>query len=279
AGRVPTDRGLRFYVDTFVEKHPLSEKEQEDIQAHYRIPEKDIRSLLKKTGRTLAHFSRYISLVASPKLEQTVFKHIEFFPLSRGRLLGILVSHSGLVENRILEIHEELNYRDLEKINNCCNTFFYGLTLEEARDKMERELARAHREYDRLIAKALLFSQELFGEQSPAELAVEGEAQLFGTKNFATVERIKDLLESLEEKQQLLKILDSCLASPGVRIFIGAESQSPVTKDLSLITSTYSQGDRLLGTIGVIGPNSMDYSKVISIVDFTARMVSDLMVA
>lgn len=277
AGRLPTDKGLRFYVDTFVEKHPLSEQEKKELQAHYQIPEKDIPTLLKKTSKALAHLSKYISLVVSPKLEQTVFKHIEFLPLSRGRLLGIFVSQTGLVENRILEIYDELNLREIEKINNYCNTFFYGLTLEEARAKMEKELACTHREYDRLITQALLFSQELLGEQSPAELVVDGEAQLFGTRGFSTIERIKTLLESLEEKQQLLKILDSCLASSGVRIFIGQESRCQATKDLSLITSTYSQGNCLLGTIGVIGPNSMDYAKVISIVDFTAKMVSDLL--
>lgn len=277
AGRVPTDQGLRFYVDTFVERHPLSEKEQREIQEHYHIPEKDTRSLLKNTSRALAALSKYVSLVAGPKLEQTIFKHVEFLPLSRGRLLGIFVAQTGQVENRILEIQEELNFRDLEKINNYCNTFFYGLTLEEARDKMDRELARTHREYDRLITQALLFSQELFGEAGPAELVMEGHAQLLGTKNFSSVERIRELLDSLEEKQQLLKILDSCLASPGVRIFIGAESHCSATRDLSLITSTYSHGGRLLGTIGVIGPTSMDYAKVISIVDFTAKMVSDLM--
>lgn len=277
AGRIPTDQGLRFYVDTFVENHPLSEAEQRAIQTHYQIAEKDIPSLLKKTSTALATLSKFVSLVVTPKLEQTIFKHIEFLPLSKRRLLGIFVSQTGVVENRILETHDDLNFRELEKINNYCNACFFGLTLEEAREKLARESAKTHQEYDRLIHKALLFSQELFGQTSPTELMIEGEAQLLGTKAFSTMERIKELLTSLEEKQQLLKILDSCLDSPGVRIFIGSESHCQVTKDLSLITSTYSQGNRLLGTIGVIGPTSMNYSKVISIVDFTSKMLSDLM--
>lgn len=276
AGRIPTEKGLRLYVDTFLERRPLSETEQIKIQEQYHLHEKDIRSLMHKTSKTLARLSKYVSLVVTPHLEKTRFKHIEFLPLSKGRLLGIFVFQTGVVENRILEIHEELNFRDLEKINNYCNACFFGLTLEEAREKLGKELTRAHQEYDRLTRKALLFSQELFGASSPSELVVDGEAQLLGTKAFSTLSQIKELLESLEEKQQLLTILNSCLESPGVRIFIGAESLSPATKDLSLITSTYAQGDHLLGTIGVIGPTSMDYGKVIAIVDFTAKLVGNL---
>lgn len=275
AGRIPTDRGLRYYVDTLVEKHPLSEEVQNEIRKQTHLPEAGIRTLLQRTGLALSRLSKYVSLVATPKLEQTVFKHIEFLPLSRRRLLGIFVLQNGLVENQILQIPEELNYRDLEKINNYCNTFFYSLTLEAAREKMQKELARAHKEYDKLLTQALLFSQEFFGEAQGSELVVGGQSCLLENKNFATVEKIRELLASLEEKQQILNILDSCLSSPGVRIFIGAESRWEAIKDYSLITSTYTQGDRLLGTLGVLGPTRMDYSRVISMVDFTAKMVSD----
>lgn len=256
AGRVPTEKGLRFYVDTFVERNPLSENEQQEIQQQYALPEKDIRSLMQKTSRVLATLSQCVSLVLTPKLERTVFKHIEFLPLSQGRLLGIFVSQTGNVENRIIEINEELNYRELEKINNYCNASFIGLTLEEAKEKLVKELTNAHLEYDRLLSKALSLSHDFLNTLPPSELVTEG---------------------IINEKEQLLKIMDSCLASPGIRIFIGAESQCSATKDLSLITATYAQGEKLLGTLGVIGPTHMNYSKMISIVDFTAKMVSNLL--
>lgn len=270
AGRLPTDKGLRFYVDTFVEKHPLSEQEEREIQTQYKLPEKDIRSLMQKTSTVLATLSQCVSLVLTPRLERTTFKHIEFLPLSKQRVLGIFVSQAGTVENKILETSEELNYRDLEKINNYANASFLGLTFEEAREKLAKELSHEHLEYDRLLSKALLLSQKLFDGMEKSELMVEGE--------FSTLERVKELLQSLEEKEQILKILDSCLKNPGVRIFIGAESQCGTMKDLSLITATYSQDGKLLGTLGVIGPTSMNYSKMISIVDFTAKIVSDLLI-
>ena len=256
AGRVPTEKGLRFYVDTLGKRNPLSENEQKEIQQQYALPENDIRSLMQKTSRVLATLSQCVSLVLTPKLERTVFKHIEFLPLSHGKLLGIFVSQTGTVENRIIEINEELNYRELEKINNYCNASFIGLTLEEAKEKLVKELTNAHLEYDRLLSKALTLSHDFLSTLPPSELVMEG---------------------TIDEKEQLLKIMDSCLSSPGVRIFIGAESQSSATKDLSLITATYAQGNKLLGTLGVIGPTHMNYSKMISIVDFTAKMVSNFL--
>ncbi|OGQ04504.1 MAG: heat-inducible transcription repressor HrcA [Deltaproteobacteria bacterium RIFCSPLOWO2_01_44_7] len=267
AGRVPTQKGLRYYVDSLVEKRPLTEDERKSIQDHYKVGGKDIRRVMQQTGKILAAFSQCVGLVLTPNWKKTIFKHIEFLPLSRGRLLGIFVSQNGMVENRILEIGEELNYRELEKINNYCNASFVGLTLEEAREKVVKEFSKAQGEYDKLLSKALLLSQNLLMGIETNELVVE----------FSTIEKTKGLMQSLEEKQQLLKVLDSCLDSAGVRIFIGAESRLEPVKDLSLVTATYTEGNRILGTLGVIGPTSMDYSRVIPMVDFTAKLVTDFL--
>lgn len=269
AGRIPTEKGLRFYVDTCVEKKSLSPAEEAAIRKEHQLAEKDIRSLLSKTGKVLATLSQCVSLVVSPKLERTVLKQIEFLPLSQGRLLGIFVSQTGIVENKILEMAEAFNYRELEKINNFCNSRFSGLTLEEAKEKLNKELVQEHLEYDRLLSKALFLSQELFEGTEKTEVRVEGELSI--------LERVNTLLSSIEEKRGIMNILDSCLANPDVRIFIGAESRCETMKDLSLITASYAQDGKLLGTLGVIGPVSMDYSKVISIVDFTAKTVSHLL--
>ena len=194
AGRIPTEQGLRYYVDSLVEQRPLSEGEKNAIQNQYKVAEKDIRSLMLKTGKVLATISQYAGLVLTPKWEKTVFKHIEFLPLSHGRLLGIFVSQTGMVENRILEVREEFNYPELEKINNYCNARFVGLTLEEAREKSAQELTQTHKEYDKLLSKALLFSHELLNNIQPAELLMEGEAQLLEVPEFATMEKAKELM-------------------------------------------------------------------------------------
>ncbi|MDO8527377.1 MAG: heat-inducible transcriptional repressor HrcA [Deltaproteobacteria bacterium] len=269
AGRIPTEKGIRYYVDTLVEQRPLSEGEKQAIQNHYLSPKKDIRSMLQQTGTALATISQYIGLVLTPNLEKTIFKHIEFLPLSHARLLGIFVSQSGVVENRILEVHEDLNHRELEKINNYCNASFVGLTLEESREKVSSELLQVHHEYDRLLSKAMLFSQELLNGISKTDLVVEAD--------YSSMEDIHKMMKSLGEKQQLLKVLDSCLESSGVRIFIGTESRCDAVKSLSLVTAPYTQSGNILGTLGVIGPVHMDYKKVIPMVDFTAKLVSSFL--
>lgn len=279
AGRIPTEKGLRYYVDTLIEKRPLSEKEQTTIQHQYDLSDKDIPTLMRQTGRILAEVSQQAGLVLTPKWENTVFKHMEFLPLSRGRLLGIFVAQNGMVENQILEAAGDFNYRELEKINNYCNAVFVGLTLKEARTKALREVKSLNREVDRLLSQAILFSNELLQKIQPQEVVVEGESQLLGSREFSSVEQVRALMQSLEEKQGLLKILDSCLESTGVRIFIGAENPLSPSQNLSLITATYHCNHQVLGTVGVIGPTRMDYSKVIPIVDFTAKVVSDILEA
>ena len=277
AGRVPTTKGLRYYVDSLVETRSLSDQEKTEIQSHYPVSGQDIPSLMRHTGRVLAQISKYAGLVLTPCWGKTIFKHIEFLPLSRGRLLGIFVSQTGMVENRILEVTEDFNYRELEKINNYCNARFVGLTLEDAREKAAQELVRAHKEYDKLLLQSLLLSQELLGGIQPPDLVVEGEAHLVGVPHFATLDRVKELMVSLDEKRQILKVLDSCLESSGIRIFIGSESQCEPVKNLSLITATYGQGKDILGTLGVIGPTSMDYSRLIPMIDFTAKLVTNFL--
>lgn len=277
AGRIPTQKGLRYYVDTLIEKRELNQEEKREITHHYHKTQHDIPSLFKQTSKMLATISKHTSLVQTPKWDKTVFKHLEFLPLSQGRVLGIFVAQNGMVENRILEGNENLTYSDLEKINNYCNACFVGLTLDEARGKAAKELVLVHKEYDRLLSKALLLAQNFLGEISENDLMIGGGSHLLDSPSLTTMEKVRQLLQTLEEKRQLLSLLDSCLESPGVRIFIGAESRCEAAHEMSLVTATYSCEGEVLGTLGVIGPTSMNYTKVIPMVDFTAKLVSDLL--
>lgn len=277
AGRIPTTKGLRYYVDTLIEKRSLSPNEKEAIENHFPVRRKDIPSLMKQTGQMLATISQYAGLVVTPRWSKTVFKHLEFLPLSGGRLLAIFVSQDGMVENRILETTDNFNYRDLEKINNYCNASFVGLSLEDARKKVAIELQQAEFEYDRLLSNALLFSRELFQDIGESDLVVEGESRLLDSPAFSNVESIREILRILEEKQKLLNILDTSVKSPGVKIFIGSDAEEGGVRNVSMITATYGSKTQVLGTLGVIGPTHLDYSRVIPMVDFTAKLVSQLM--
>lgn len=278
AGRVPTERAMRYYVDSLIKVRELDMEERTRITMRYDNANPSIDTLLRQTSGILSTISKYAGIVASPRAEQIAFKQIEFIPLSRTRLLGIFVSQSGLVQNKIIECDHEYTYPELERINNYCNCAFLGLTLRDAREKATRELSNDRAEYDRLLKKAMLMSQVLLDDVPDGDLLVDGEKRLLDTPEFAHIETLKQVLGALEQKQQLVKLFDRCLESEGVKIFIGAESGIPV-QGMSMVTAPYHKGGKILGTLGVIGPTRMDYTQVIPVVDFTAKLVSDLMEA
>ena len=277
SGRIPTEKGLRFYVDTLIERRPLSDKDQEEIRGRYHLPEIQVRTLLQKTSTILAGISRYASLVLTPQWDKNIFKHMEFLPLSQGRLLGIFVTQSGMVENRVIETPDDFNFRELEKINNYCNSAFYGLTLEEAREKTVCELAQVKTDYDQLLLKALLLASDVLNVGQTPELLLEGEAQLLEQPEFADAEQLRRLMKTLEEKREIVRLLEHVAQSPEVQIFIGAESETGVGQHLSLVAAPYAVRGEIVGTLGVIGPTRMDYARVIPIVDFTAQLVGSLL--
>ena len=277
AGRIPTDKGLRFYVDTLVKQRELSDIEKEEIRQRYPLPEEGLRSLVKKTSHVLATFSQYVGLVVTPKWKQTIFKHMEFLPLSQKRLLGIFVTQSGWVRNRILEVEQDFTHADLEKMNNYCNKVFYGLSLEEAKTKIKKELEEDQNHYDRLLSKALVFAATVLKPAEEAELFLEGESQLFNHPEFAEIEKVQKLVNVLEEKQKILTLLECADKSPDVQIFIGSENSNLSLENVSMVTAQYKKADEIFGTLGVIGPKSMDYARVIPIVDFTAKLLGDFL--
>lgn len=276
AGRIPTAQAMRYYVDSILNVRELDDDERKQIEERYAGTNAGLDSLLRRTSTILSAISHYAGIVAAPRAAQIAFKHIEFIPLSRTRLLGIFVAQSGMVQNRIIECNLELTYPELERINNYCNTSFLGLTLSEAREKAERELSVERAEYDKLLKRAMTMSHELLCDVSDGDVMIEGEQKLMDAPEFSQIESLKEVLAALEEKQMMVKFLDRCLESNGVHIFIGSESGFPID-GVSMVTAPYRRRGNLIGTLGVIGPTRMDYSSVIPVVDFTAKLVSDLM--
>lgn len=277
AGRVPTDAGFRYYVESLLKRRELSEGEMEAIRQKCGGDERGISAVLQRTSRMLAAVSHYVGLVVTPRAERIVFKRIEFVPLSRRRILGILVSQEGIVENRLLEVSEELSYPELERIANYCNQVFMGLTLDEALEKVRRELETERADYDRLLKKAMLFSKQVLAGVGQAELVVDGEEQLLEEPEFAEADTFRKLLEALEEKERMLHVLDRCREGEGVRIFVGADAEVRGVNGMSIVSAPYFKDGKAVGTLGVIGPMRMDYSNVVPIVDFTAKVLGDVL--
>lgn len=275
AGRVPTASGFRYYVNSLLKRRELTEKEMETIRERCIEDERNIESVLQRTSRILAAVSHYVGLVVTPLANEIVFKRIDFVPLSQYKLLGIFVSMDGQVENRLIEIGEELTYPEIEHITNYLNESLVGLKLDEALEKIGRELEVERADYDVLLKKAMVFSKTVLEGVSQGDIVVEGETQLLDAPEFAEAGRFRRLLKAIEEKEGILRILTRCRDAQGVSIFLGADADMDGINTLGIVGAPYLKDGRAIGTLGVIGPMRMDYSRVVPIVDFTAKVLSD----
>lgn len=271
SGRLPTDKGIRYYIDRLLEIEPISAEKLHQIKGEYRDTSYNVSALLQKTSRILSGLSNYAGLVVAPTMSEIVIKHMEFIPLSRGKVLGIFVGQNGIVENRVIKVSDECNYLELEKISNYCNRAFYSLTLSDAKRKASAELVRSQKEYDEIISRALQLSDELFLSMEASDLFVDGSAQLLD------MPKASDVLEAIEEKKRVIDLLNNAMEGSNVNIFIGSESGYSAFQDCSVVSASYKKDGRVLGSLGVIGPTRMNYSKVIPIVDCTARLIGDLL--
>lgn len=276
AGRVPTEKAYRFYVDTLLEVRRVSRDEREEIRRRCSVAGRDIGSVLKDTSRMLSSVSHYTGIVVAPRFVSNVFRHIEFVKLGGRRLLAILVSQNGTVQNRLVEADEELPGEELVRMANYLNGLLQGLTIGQVRQRLLAEMQDEKTMYDAMLAKALRLSQQTLAEDG-SEVFIEGQANILEQPEFTDVARMKEIFRAFEEKNQLVSLLDRCLEAQGINIFIGAESHLNQMSGMSLITSTYVTGKNTLGVLGVIGPTRMGYAKVIPIVDYTARVVSKLL--
>jgi heat-inducible transcriptional repressor len=276
AGRVPTDKAFRFYVDSLLQVRTIDQDQQDEIRSRYRGRSRDVGEILKDTSRILSSISHYIGIVIAPRFAADVFRQIEFVQLCDRRILAILVSESGVVQNRIIESDEMLNSEDLVRMSNYLNDLLKGLTISEVKKRLVKEMENEKVRYDVLLSRALMLSEQTLDDSS-AEVFIEGQVNILEQPEFADVEKMKDIFRAFEEKSQLITLLDRCMVAERVNIFIGAENFLSRMNRMSVITAPYASGPNTLGILGVIGPTRMGYDKVIPIVDYTARILSELL--
>lgn len=276
AGRVPTDKAYRFYVDSLLAVRRIDKAERERIRKRYVGAGRDIGAVLHETSRLLSSVSHYTGIVLAPRFSATIFRHIEFVKLGGRRILAILVADNGAVQNRLIESDEEFSSEELIRMSNYLNELLVGVPVGQVRTRMLEEMRNEKVLYDKLLARALQFSEQSLNDDG-AQIFIEGQTNILEQPEFADSRRMRDLFRAFEEKNQLVGLLDRCLDAQGVQIFIGAETHLSQMEGLSIITSTYLTGKNTLGVLGVIGPTRMGYAKVIPIVDYTAKLVSRLL--
>ncbi|MFN2549984.1 MAG: heat-inducible transcriptional repressor HrcA [Myxococcales bacterium] len=270
AGRIPTSRGYRYYVDALLRVKAPSAEERDEIerQAHEAAPR--LEGLMTAASRVLHSLTRHAGVVAAPRPQSERLQRIEFLQLREGRVLAVLVSRSGAVRNRLLTLPQAIS--SLEQSANYLNSLIADLTLAEAQARLRAELDRDRRELSELQAHALALGAQAVQVEQPA-MVIEGQASFLEDKALAQdVAKIRALFRALEEKEQLLSVLDRTLDAEELRIFIGAES-GIVGPDLAIVAAPYRLKGEVVGALGVIGPTRMDYSRVVPLVELTARTV------
>ncbi len=274
-GRIPTDRGLRYYVDTLLRVRSLSTGEKEEIRERFGATRTDLPEMMQRTSRLLRELSHLTVVVQAPRPDSDVVEHIEFVRLRDDQLLAVIASSSGQIQNKLVPLDVPLPPADLDRINNYLNSLVSGLTLDQARARLASEIESDRAAHDQLAARALQLAAAAVPTDTGADVLVDGQSNLLSGQT--DLERAKTLLRTLEEKDLIVRLLDRTLSAPGICVFIGAEANLADLTDISVVAAPYGGDGKPLGTIGVIGPSRMNYSRVIPLVDFTSEMISEVL--
>ena len=267
AGRIPTARGYRLFVDTML----TAQREQLPTQS---LAPDQPQKVIANAAHLLSSLSQFVGVVLAPR-RTSVFKQIEFLRLSDKRLLVIIVSPDGDVQNRVIFPDTEYSQSQLVEAANYINAHFAGLTIEQVRDRLQSEVEKLRGEIASLMQAAMQASSEVMTE-SQDDVVVSGERNLLAVTDFSSdMGQLRRAFDLFEQKAQLMRLLDVSSKAEGVRIFIGGESQVVPFEELSVVSANYEVDGQVVGTLGVIGPTRMHYDRMIQIVDITSRLVSN----
>lgn len=276
AGRVPTDRGYRFFVDTLLRVQPVDAQAIEELRRNLGSASyESSKSLVASASQFLSNFTQLAGVVTVPRPQAAALTQIEFVGLSDNRVLVVLVFNGREVQNRIIRLDRHHSADELKRASNFLNDQFAGRTLGQARNEILRQLQEARETMNDLMVEAISMAQQAF-QQDPAaglEYVIAGETNLMGAAHLTNVEKLRRLFEAFNEKRDFLNLLDQTLHAEGVQIFIGQESGYQVLDDCSVVTAPYGGDDGVIGVIGVIGPTRMAYERIIPIVDVTAKLL------
>jgi heat-inducible transcriptional repressor len=275
AGRVPTDKGYRFFVDTLLRVQPLDDASVSELRRQLDGEHDTSKALVSAASQLLSSVTRLAGVVTLPHSRAASITQVEFVGLSENRVLAVLVFNDREVQNRMVQLDRRYSPDELRRASGFLNEQFAGRTLEGARDEILRQLREAHADMNQIMVDAISVAQRIFGPQPGDELeyVIAGETNLMSVAELSSVEKLRRLFEAFNEKRDFLNLLDQSLRATGIQIFIGHESGYQILDDCSIVTAPYTSGDTVVGVLGVIGPTRMAYERVIPIVDMTAKLL------
>ena len=276
AGRVPTDKAYRFYVDFLMKRRVITQRDRDIIDRDLHL-EDSAENLMARTSRVLSRISKNMGIVISPSISRIALKQVHFLKLTDNRILVILISRSGIVQNRVIHCEEEISQTELDHAARYIDEHFKDRTLFEIRNLILEMIQKEQALYDRSMQRVITLSTQAFSEaegEIDTGVYLDGASNLIKTPEFSDVNKMKLLFETIEQKSRLAALISRCIEgdSQEVRITIGAENAIPGIEDCAIITSRYAVDDKTHGSLGILGPTRMEYGRAISLVDYVARM-------
>ena len=278
AGRVPTDKGYRFYVDSLLEIQTLAAAEEDRIRKEYDARTKELEDLMVSTSRMLSDLSHCTGMVLSPRLDSSLLRHLQLIPLGGSDILVVVVSQSGLIRHRVVTLSRPIPANRLSHISRLLSERLVGMPLTDVRTHILDHIEAAQRDETEMFAVAKELAQSAFDlGSSDGELYIEGRENIFSFPDFDDYDQLSGLLKMVEQKNQLMAILEKAMKKEGLSIRIGAENNRPEMRGVSLISSTYKMGDHTVGALGILGPRRMEYGRMIALVESFTRIVNQML--
>ena len=277
AGRVPTDQGYRFYVNVLLQRFGFPNGAVESIGNRLGLGKggKLLNSLLQETSLILSEVSHYTGLVMAPRFSEVSYNHMEFIRLRDNHLMVIFVSRAGIVHSRVVSSEKRLTQEELDELTNYLNLELCDLTLEECRDRIARRMKADWRAYKQLLNRVFSLEPAVESDSSDHQVYLEGTSNILNHPDFLEdFGRMKKVFQAFERKQTLVNILDRAMDSEEVMVYIGSENPLTMLEDCSLVAANYKFKDKVVGSLGIIGPKRMEYARVIPVVDYTAKLLS-----
>jgi len=276
AGRIPTEQGLRLFVDSLLEVQPIEEKLVSQLQQQLD-PDMEVNELVNHASQLVSQITQMAGIVSVPKQVHATLRHIEFLPLPEKRVLAIMVTNEKDVQNKVLHLHREYSADELQHAANFLNQQFIGKEFNQIRENLLNDMNKTRQDVDMVMKTALEVADKALSdnEVNSPDFFVQGETNLVRYNENTNREQLQHLFEIFERKREMLGLFDRCVQNEGVKIFIGHEAGFEGLGDCSVITAPYTVSGNIVGVLGVIGPARMNYDQVIPVVDITAKLLGD----
>lgn len=279
AGRIPSNRGYRYYVDTLMQQRQLTEAEVEFIRVEFEDRTRRLDSLLQQTVKALSQVTKYPSLVLVPQLEEAIFRHIQLIPLNQTSILVLVVTDVGFVESKLIESPTPISQEELDRISFLLNEKLRGVSFRNLRSALLTEIRDELLDHSDFFHEAMQLLIKSLDSKKEDQVYIEGSINIMEQPEFREISKLKPLMVMLEEKDKLHDILSSFSSARGIKVHIGAESLDEVAQECSMVTASYEIKGRTLGCIGVLGPTRMDYAWVVAVVEYVSSHLSELLTA